>query len=149
MHKALSAGMAALTFGGAVAVSALPGAADAAPYGYYYGGGDHHHHNGDAAAAAVVGGIAGLVIGSALAGGHHYNGYYGNGYYGSPYYGSGYYGSGYYGSGYGYAPGHYGYGYAPGYSGYGYAPYATCVSRRWVWDPYIGRRVLVTSRYVC
>jgi len=137
MRKALAASMAALTFGGAVATAALPGAAEARGYGYY---GGHYHHGNDAAAAAIIGGIAGLAIGSALTSGHrYYNGYYGNGYYGGYGYAPNYYGSGYYG----------GYGYAPAYDGYGYAPYATCVGRRWVWDPYIGRRVLITQRYAC
>lgn len=125
MRKALAAGMAALTFGGAIATAALPSVADARPY-RYYGGHGHYHRGNDAAAAAIVGGIAGLAIGSAIAGNH-------------PRY-------------YGYAPSYYGgYGYAPDYyGGYGYAaPYATCLSRDWVWDPYIGRRVLVTRRYAC
>lgn len=123
MRKTLAAGLAALTFGGAVAAAALPTAAEARPHGGYYGGGygGHyyrgHHDNGG---AAVVAGIAGLAIGAALAsnGGHHT----------------------YYRGGYGYAPGYYDYDY--------YQP-RVCESRHWTWDPYIGRRVLVTSRYAC
>ena len=131
MRKALAAGMAALTFGGAVLAAALPTAASAhecrGGYGYRGGGWDHdwdrHRHRGnDAAAAAVVAGIAGLAIGAALSDNHPRT-YYNGGYY---------------------RPGYYDYGYRP------YAqPYAMCESRRWVWDPYIGRRVLVTSRYEC
>lgn len=132
MRKALAAGMAALTFGGAIATAALPSVASAREWrgGYGYRGGwdrgrdwDHHHRGNDAAAAAVVAGIAGLAIGAALSD-NHPRGYYNNGYYSSGYY-------------------------APGYYDYGYRPYAMCESRRWVWDPYIGRRVMVTSRYEC
>jgi hypothetical protein len=39
--------------------------------------------------------------------------------------------------------------YGSDYYGYGYPAYRTCESTRWVWDPYIGRRVPVTSRYAC
>jgi hypothetical protein len=38
--------------------------------------------------------------------------------------------------------------YGPGYYS-GYEPYAMCESRRWVYDPYIGRRVLIRSHYAC
>jgi hypothetical protein len=136
MRKALAAGMAALTFGGAVAAAALPSAAEARDWhgGYGYGGyrggygyrGDwgRHHHGNDAAAAAVVAGVAGLALGAALSSNNRV------------YYDRGYYDRGYYG-------------YAPGYYDYGYGGYATCSSRRWVWDPYIGRRVLITSHYAC
>jgi hypothetical protein len=118
MRKNLAAGMAALTFGGAIATAAIPAAAEARPYhgGYHgYYGGYRHHDNG----AAIVAGVAGLAIGAALASGNHHSYYRG---------------------------GYYDYGYAPGYYDYGYR---TCESRRWVWDPYIGRRVLVTSHYAC
>jgi len=27
--------------------------------------------------------------------------------------------------------------------------YRTCVSERWVWDPYLGEDVLVRNRYRC
>lgn len=131
MRKALAAGMAALTFGGAVAAAALPTTASAREWhgGYGHRGWDrdgdwdrdrdwHRDRRGnDAAAAAVVAGIAGLAIGAALSDSRPH---------------------GYYSSGYN----------APGYA-YGYRPYAMCESRRWVWDPYIGRRVMVTSRYEC
>lgn len=135
MRKVLAAGMAAITFGGAMA-AALPAAADEhgwhgdhhgyrgeyggyrGDYGDYRGDWDHHRRHGDnAAAAALVAGIAGLAIGAALTDGNHRT--YSRGYY------------------------------APGYYDYGYRPYAMCESRRWVWDPYIGRRVMVTSRYEC
>lgn len=130
MRKALAAGMAALTFGGAVAAAALPTTASAREWrgGYGYDGGwnrgrdwnrdwDRHHNRGnDAAAAALVAGIAGLAIGAALSDNH------------SRSYSSGYYDRGYY--------------------DYGYYP-RVCESRRWVWDPYISRRVMVTSRYEC
>ena len=121
MRKTLAAGLAALTFGGAIATAAIPATAEARPYHGYYGGyhGYGHHHDNS---AAIVAGVAGLAIGAALASGNHHS----------------YYRSGYYD-----------YGYAPSYYDYGYRPYAMCESRRWVWDPYIGRRVLVTSHYAC
>jgi hypothetical protein len=115
MRKTLAAGLAALTFGGAVAAAALPTAAEARPHGYY--GGHYYRHNDNG--AAVVAGIAGLAIGAALASNSHPH---------------------YYRS--------YGYSYGPGYYDYGYYP-RICESRRWVWDPYIGRRVLITNRYEC
>lgn len=48
-----------------------------------------------------------------------------------PYYGPGYY----YGGPYAY--------------GYDYPYYRTCETTRWVWDPYIGRRVPVRQAYAC
>jgi len=115
--------MAAITLGGAVCATAAP--AEARPHGggYYHGGyyGGHDRHNN--AGAAVAAGVVGLALGAALASNSH-----------------GYYDRGYYDRGY-YAPGYYGYG--------GYSGYRTCESTRWVWDPYIGRRVPVTSRYAC
>ena len=136
MRKLLTAAMAAITLGGAVCATAAP--AEARPHGYggggyygggYYGGGygGHHHHND--AGVAVAAGVVGLALGAALASNHH--GYYDRGYYGRSYYDDGYYGGGYY----------------PGY--YGYPGYRICESRHWIWDPYIGRRVLTTSRYAC
>jgi hypothetical protein len=114
MRKTLAAGLAALTFGGAVAAAAVPATAEARPYhGGYYG----HHGHGDAAGAAIVAGIAGLALGAALSDNHPH--YYSRSYYG---------------------------GY-PAY-GYGYGP-RVCETRHWTWDPYIGRRVLVTSHYAC
>lgn len=144
MRKTLAAGLAALSFGGAIAATALPSAAEARDWrgGYYGGDWDRHHHHNNSTGTAIVAGIAGLAIGAALADSSHSRSYYNGGYYDRGYYDRGY---GYYGSGYG----SYGYGYAPGYYDYGYQPYAMCESRRWVWDPYIGRRVLIRSRYAC
>ncbi|WP_297692002.1 hypothetical protein [Phenylobacterium sp.] len=123
MNKTLAAAMAAVTFGGAVATAALPTAAEARGF---HGGGFHHggfrgdfHRHGDFAGAALLGGVAGLAIGAALADRPYYGGYYG-GYYGPAYYDDDYYGG-----------------------------YAVCESARWVWDPYIHRRVLVRHRYPC
>ena len=120
MRKTLAAGLAALTFGGAVAASAIPATAEARDYhggyhnygGYYRGdyGRSYHHHNNNAG-PAIIAGIAGLAIGAALADSGSHRSYYNS-----------------YNSGYG---------------------YRTCQSSRWVWDPYIGRRVLVTSNYAC
>ena len=89
MRKALTAALAALTLGGAVAATATTGA-EARPYygGHYYGHG--HYNNG---AGLAVAGIAGLALGAAIASDH-------------PHYYGGYY-----------APGPYAYGYAPGYYG--------------------------------
>ncbi|HEX4712546.1 hypothetical protein [Phenylobacterium sp.] len=134
MRKLLTAAMAAITLGGAVCATAAP--AEAGPHGGYYGGGYYGGHHNDAG-VAVAAGVVGLALGAALANNH---GYYDRGYYGPGYYG-GSYGGGYY------APGYYGAGYYPGY--YGYPGYRLCASRHWVWDPYIGRRVLVRSRYAC
>lgn len=129
MRKTLTAGMAALTFAGAVATAALPTAADAAPHyrdGYGYGGYDHHRdrRGNDAAGAAIVAGIAGLALGAALSNNHSSYGYYDRGYYDRGY------GRGYYDDGY-------------------YARPRICSTERWVWDPYIGRRVPIRERYYC
>lgn len=130
MRKLLTAAMAAITLGGAVAATATPAAAR--PHGYYgggyYGGGYYggryyggHHHHGDAAGAAVVAGIAGLALGAALAdnGSRYSRVYYGPAY-------------------------DYDYGYV-----YGPPRYRICEGSHWAWDPYIGRNVLVRDRYAC
>jgi hypothetical protein len=125
MRKSLAAAMAAITFGGAVAASA--GAAEARPYrGDYYG---RRHHNNNDAGVAIAAGVVGLALGAAIAGNNNGSrGYYDRGY------------------GRGYAPG---YAYGPGY-GYGYAPrYRVCQSRERVWDPYIGRSVVIRREYAC
>jgi opacity protein-like surface antigen len=136
MRKVLTAALAALTLGGAMAATAVP--AQAAPHGGwgghgYHGGGYHGGgwgghgyrggwgHRGGYAGPAIVAGVAGLALGAALAD--------------RPYYGRGY---GYNGYGYEGYPA-YGYGYAPGY----------CQADRWVWDPYAGRNVLVRQGYPC
>jgi hypothetical protein len=90
MRKVLTAGLAALTLGGAVAATAVP--ADAAPYGWhggYHGGGWH----GGGAGWAVGAGLLGLAAGVAIADHPHYGYGYGPGYYGGPYYGGPYYGT--------------------------------------------------------
>jgi hypothetical protein len=71
----------------------------------------------------VAAGVVGLALGAALASdpGYSHRGYYDRGYYDGGYY--------------------------PGY--YGYGGYRTCETTRWVWDPYIGRRVPMVSRYAC
>jgi hypothetical protein len=119
MRKALTAAMAAITLGGAVCATAAP--AEAQHYrGGYYGGYRHHRDNGGAAVAA---GVLGLALGAAIASDHGY-------------------GHSYYNRGYGYYGGPAYYDYGPGY-------YRTCVTTRWVWDPYIGRRVPVRESYAC
>lgn len=91
MRKVLTAGVAALTLAGALAVTAAP--AEAAPWGYY------HHYGywrGDGGGAALAAGVLGLAAGAAIASSSHpYYGYYGGPYYaGGPYYGGPYYGYG-------------------------------------------------------
>lgn len=124
MRKPFAAGMAALTFAGAVATAALPTAAAADPHyrgGYGYGYDHHRSHRGnDAAGAAIVAGIAGLALGAALSNNHSSYGYYDRGYYGRGYYDDSY-----------------------------YARPRICSTERWVWDPYIGRRVPIRERYYC
>jgi len=121
MRKTLTAAMAALTFGGAVAATAVP--AEARPYdGRYYGDYRRDRRDNDAG-VAIAAGIVGLALGAALTSGN--NSSYGSYGYAQPYYGSGYYDRGYYGG------------------------YRTCESRRLVWDPYIHRKVEVRSRYAC
>ena len=124
MRKVLTAALAAITLGGAVCATAAPAEAR----DHYYGG---HRHND--AGVAVAAGVVGLALGAALASDHGYShrGYYDRGYYDRGYYDGGYYDRGDY----------------PGY--YGYGGYRTCETTRWVWDPYIGRRVPVVSRYAC
>ena len=132
MRKSLTVAMAALTFGGAVAATAAPAEARSHGYyngyngGYYGGGGYHHHHNNTG--AAVAAGVVGLALGAALASSNSNHGYYNSGYSRSyayaPYYGDSYYAQ-------------------PRYV------YRTCVSERWVWDPYLGEDVLVRNRYRC
>ena len=135
MRKILASALAALTFGGAVAATASP--AQAEHYGYYrpyyYG---HRHHDSDDAAIAVAAGVAGLALGAALSsgdrGGRYYRSYPSRSYYYDR--GYGYYGGGYYDRPYGY--------------GYDYGP-RVCISRDRVWDPYIGRDVMIERRYAC
>ena len=122
MRKALTAAIAAITLGGAVCATAAPAEAQHYRGGYHgYYGGHYRHDNG----AAIAAGVVGLALGAAIASNGH------------PYYGHGYYAPSYYG------PPAYAYGYGPAYG------YQTCVTTRWVWDPYIGRRVPVRQAYAC
>jgi hypothetical protein len=126
MRKALTAAMAAITLGGAVCATAAPAEAQHYRGGGYYGGYGGHYRHGGNGGAAVAAGVVGLALGAAIASNH-----------------GGYYDRGYYDRGYGYYGG-------PAYaSGYGYPAYRTCVTTRWVWDPYIGRRVPMRESYAC
>ncbi|MFL5298458.1 MAG: hypothetical protein ACJ798_18935 [Phenylobacterium sp.] len=125
MKKVLTAAVAAVTLGGAIAATATPAAAQHYRGGYggygghsYYGGGYGYHHH-DNAGPAIAAGVIGLALGAALASNSHSYAY------DRPYYRSGYY-------------------------DYGYErPYRVCESTRWVWDPYVGHRVPVRERYAC
>ena len=124
MRKTLTAAMAALTFGGAVAATAVPAQARGYEGGRYYGGDYRRDYRGNDAGGAVAAGIVGLALGAALTSNSHpsYSSY---GYAPRPYYGGGYNNDGYYGG------------------------YRTCESRRWVYDRYLRREVQVVSRYAC
>jgi hypothetical protein len=89
MRKIVTAGLAALTLGGAVAATSAP--AEAAPgfHGGGFHGGYHGGWRGGGWGWGVGAGLAGLAIGAAIAD----HPYYGYGY--GPYYGPGYYDGGY------------------------------------------------------
>jgi hypothetical protein len=124
MNKIITAGLAALTLGGFVAMTTVP--ADAAPHGGYGGHGGSYHAGGYGGGYrgggggywrggrwygyGVGAGLAGFALGAAIAD----DGYYG------PYYG------GYYDAG----------------------PYS-CVAHRRVWDPYVGGWVMRPYYYAC
>ena len=134
MRKFLTSALAALTFGGAVAATAVPAQArDYYRNGTYY---RHHRGGGDTAAVAAFAGIAGLALGAALSSNSNGRGRSG--------YSSSYSYSGGYNNGYRYDPRY------DGYSGDYYArPERICISRERVWDPYIERRVTIERRYPC
>jgi hypothetical protein len=136
MRKILASTLAAVTAVGAVLATAAPAQAERDRYSR------HHHDNDDEVAAAVLGGVAGLALGAALSSGSRSR-YYDNGYYRSSPYRSGYYDRRYYGGYYdrGYYPRSYAYDY--------YDRPRVCISRDRVWDPYIGRRVVIERRYAC
>ncbi|HEX2816041.1 MAG TPA: hypothetical protein VHN39_06590 [Phenylobacterium sp.] len=86
----------------------------------FHDGGHFRGGRGGRGGDAIAAGVVGLALGAAIASNHSH----------------------YYGGGYGYYGGPaYAYGYGPGY--------ATCVTTRWVWDPYYGRRVPVREAYAC
>jgi hypothetical protein len=139
MRKILTSAMAAVLAAGAVMATAGPASAERyRHYRHHRGGGD------DEVAAAILGGVAGLALGAALSsgssrrdrGGYYY---YDNGYRYDPRYDS--YSRGYYRGGGYYDDGYYD-------RGRRYA-YRTCVTRDRVYDPYIGRRVVIERRYAC
>ena len=88
MRKILTAALAALTVGGAIAATTTP--AEAAPWhGGFHGG----YGRGYGPGVAVGAGLLGLAVGASLAGPHYGPGYYGPGYAYGPAYGPGYYGA--------------------------------------------------------
>src|SRR5689334_5103089 len=92
MKKALTAAMAAITLGGALAATAAPAQAQhwrGGGYGGHYSGGHYYYGHRDNAGPAIAAGVVGLALGAALASNSH------SYYYDRPYYG-GYYGPGYY-----------------------------------------------------
>jgi hypothetical protein len=122
MRKALTAAIAAITFGGAVAATALPAEAQSRGGHYRQDYRNGRHHDNNDAGVAIAAGVVGLALGAALSSNGNRS--------------RGYYNQGYYDRGYAYGP------------RYGYAP-RVCESSRWVWDRYYGRRVLVRERYAC
>ena len=135
MRKSLTTAMAAITFGGAIAATAVP--AEARDHGGYYRyngyNGGYRHHHGNSTGTAVAAGVVGLALGAALASSNNNRGYYSRSYAYDPYYGDRYYRGGYY------EPRAY----------YYDRGYDLCTTSRWVYDPYIGRRVRVRSTYAC
>ena len=146
MRKIITAGMAALTLGAAMAATATPAAAQTWHNGGYSssgghwngnGGGNHwngnnggghwgydndrryrYRNNNNSTGAAIAGGIVGLALGAALSSNNH--GYSNHGY-SRPYYGDSYYDGG----------------------------YAVCTGRREVWDPYLGAYIVQRFNYAC
>lgn len=117
MRKILTAALAALTLGGAVAATTAT-SADAAPWGWHGGG-----YRGYGPGVAVGAGLLGLAVGASLAGGP--------GYYAPPAY-------------YGPPPGYYA---GPGYyGGPGYGYYGGC-RVHYRWNPYAGRYFPVQRCY--
>lgn len=136
MRKAFKAAVAAVSLGAAALVTAVP--AQAQPYHRY----DRRHDDNDVAGAAIAAGIVGLALGAALSSSNRNDRYYT----GSDYDGGRYQDYRYSQPYRGYAQ-PYAYGYA---QPYGYSSsYRTCTARRSVYDPYIGRRVVVRERYAC
>ena len=124
MRKILAATAAALTFGGAIAAAALPATAQAREWREHHEWRGGHEWRGRGDWDHHRDGGAALAAGIAgLAVGAALAG-------GGPHYYS-----------YGYSYPAYGY-------GYDYGP-AVCETQRWVWDPYIGRHVLVRRHYPC
>jgi len=88
MRKILTAALAAMTLGGAVAATTTP--AEAAPFGFHGG----FRGGGVGPGVAVGAGLLGLAVGASLAAPH----YYGPAYYAGPVYGPAYGPYGYYGA---------------------------------------------------
>jgi opacity protein-like surface antigen len=122
MKKLLTTAVAAVTLAGAAAATATPAAAQHYRGGYGgYGGYSHGYYGGHYHHDNAGPAIAAGVLGLALGAAIASNGH--SSYYDRPYYGGGYY-DGYYGP-------------------------RWCETTRWVWDPYIGRRVPVRESYRC
>jgi hypothetical protein len=123
MRKTLTAALAAITLGGAVCATAAPAEAQhrggSFHGGAFHGGGFRGDHFGHRGNGGAA--VFAGVAGLALGAALASNHGYGYGYYGGPAY----------------------------YDDYGYPGYRTCETTRWVWDPYVGRRVPVREAYAC
>lgn len=120
MKKALTAALAALTFGGAVVATAMPAQAQR----YHRSYDRHYHHHRDRSGDALAAGVVGLALGAAIASSANNDRGYRSGYGGS---------------------------YSYGYYDYDRPRYRRpiCEDRRWVYDPYLDRRVMIREQYRC
>ena len=133
MSKTLASAMAAVTLVGAICATALPAQARDHDHGYGYGYGhdhdggygdrgyenDHDRRGRDNSGVAIAAGVLGLALGAALLSNGH-----------RTYSSNSYYDRG-------------------DYDRYDEPTYRVCEASRWIWDPYIGERVLIRSRYAC
>ena len=139
MSKTLTAAIAAVTLVGAISATALPAQARDHDRGYGYGydhgydhgygyrgyDDDHDRRHRDNSGAAIAAGVLGLALGAALLSSSR------NTHNSAEYNSGGYYDRG------------------DDDRGYYQQAYRVCEASRWVWDPYIGQRVIVRSRYAC
>ena len=121
MRTLLTRGLAALTLATSSLAATTPATAHDWHEGYEHRNWERH---GDNTGAAIAGGILGLAVGAAIAGGNHRGGYRRE-YYERPVYAESY-----------------------GDDGY-YDEPRVCIGHRTVWDPYWGRYVVRSFRYGC